>query len=79
MMMMMMKMMMFSQIYRGYVDDPRNTDNAWMETVVMHFHDESGEKVDFTQPSPVRNYKCFRSAGFLFRLETMLWPFVGWS
>lgn len=25
-------------IYRGYVDDPRNTDNAWMETVVVHFH-----------------------------------------
>lgn len=27
-------------IYRGYVDDPRNTDNAWMETVAMHFHFE---------------------------------------
>lgn len=26
-------------IYRGYVDDPRNTDNAWMETVVQSFHD----------------------------------------
>mmetsp|Transcript_44114 Transcript_44114/g.142279 ORF Transcript_44114/g.142279 Transcript_44114/m.142279 type:complete len:324 (+) Transcript_44114:450-1421(+) len=25
-------------VYRGYVDDPRNTDNAWMETVAMHFH-----------------------------------------
>lgn len=25
-------------IYRGYVDDPRNTDNAWMETIAMHFH-----------------------------------------
>ena len=25
-------------LYRGYVDDPRNTDNAWMETVAMHFH-----------------------------------------
>ena len=30
------------QIYRGYVDDPRNTDNAWMETVAVNFHDESG-------------------------------------
>jgi len=31
-------------VYRGYVDDPRNTDNAWMETVAMHFHcsDELG-------------------------------------
>eukprot|EP00299_Pterocystis_sp_00344_P011804 c5571_g1_i1.p1 GENE.c5571_g1_i1~~c5571_g1_i1.p1 ORF type:complete len:254 (+),score=60.82 c5571_g1_i1:45-806(+) len=25
-------------IYEGYVDDPRNTDNAWMETVAKHFH-----------------------------------------
>ncbi|XP_034171459.1 ADP-ribose pyrophosphatase, mitochondrial [Osmia lignaria lignaria] len=27
------------EIYRGYVDDPRNTDNAWMETVALNFHD----------------------------------------
>ena len=26
-------------LYRGYVDDPRNTDNAWMETVAVNFHD----------------------------------------
>ena len=25
-------------VYKGYVDDPRNTDNAWIETTVMHFH-----------------------------------------
>ncbi|KAK3914420.1 ADP-ribose pyrophosphatase, mitochondrial [Frankliniella fusca] len=30
-------------VYRGYVDDPRNTDNAWMETVASHFHDERGD------------------------------------
>lgn len=30
-------------IYKGYVDDPRNTDNAWMETVVQNFHDETGQ------------------------------------
>lgn len=29
-------------IYAGYVDDPRNTDNAWMESVAMHFHDKDG-------------------------------------
>ena len=23
---------------QGYVDDPRNTDNAWMETTAFHFH-----------------------------------------
>jgi hypothetical protein len=31
------------QIYAGYVDDPRNTDNAWTETVVLNFHDEAGK------------------------------------
>ncbi|XP_050437215.1 ADP-ribose pyrophosphatase, mitochondrial isoform X2 [Adelges cooleyi] len=33
------------EVYRGYVDDPRNTDNSWMETVAMHFHDEKGDHV----------------------------------
>ncbi|XP_018570903.1 ADP-ribose pyrophosphatase, mitochondrial [Anoplophora glabripennis] len=32
-------------IYKGYVDDPRNTDNAWMETVAINFHDEDGKSV----------------------------------
>lgn len=30
------------ELYRGYVDDPRNTDNAWVETVVVNFHDSEG-------------------------------------
>jgi len=30
-----------SVIYTGYVDDPRNTDNAWMETAAYHFHDSN--------------------------------------
>lgn len=30
------------EIYSGYVDDIRNTDNAWMETVCVNFHDEEG-------------------------------------
>lgn len=29
-------------IYAGYVDDERNTNNAWMETIVLHWH-VSGE------------------------------------
>ena len=32
------------QLYAGYVDDPRNTDNSWMETVAFNFHDDSGKK-----------------------------------
>ena len=30
------------EVYRGYVDDNLNTDNAWLETIVAHYHDESG-------------------------------------
>lgn len=33
------------EIYKGYVDDPRNTDNAWMETVAVNFHDDDGAHV----------------------------------
>ena len=25
-------------VYQGYVDDPRSTDNAWIETTAYHFH-----------------------------------------
>jgi len=25
-------------LYRGYIDDPRNTDNSWMETSAVLFH-----------------------------------------
>ncbi|KAK0167120.1 hypothetical protein PV327_004559 [Microctonus hyperodae] len=33
------------KIYQGYVDDPRNTDNSWMETCAMNFHDEDNNTV----------------------------------
>ena len=33
------------EVYKGYVDDPRNTDNAWMETVAFSFHDNIGSLV----------------------------------
>ncbi|XP_068837675.1 transient receptor potential cation channel subfamily M member 2 isoform X2 [Capricornis sumatraensis] len=31
------------EVYKGYMDDPRNTDNAWIETVAVsiHFPDQS--------------------------------------
>ncbi|CAG9773949.1 unnamed protein product [Ceutorhynchus assimilis] len=34
-----------TEIYKGYVDDPRNTDNAWMETVAVNFHDPDNSQV----------------------------------
>ena len=33
------------EIYQGYVDDPRNTDNAWMETAAFLFHDGAGDEI----------------------------------
>ncbi|EDQ88032.1 uncharacterized protein MONBRDRAFT_37693 [Monosiga brevicollis MX1] len=30
------------EIFRGALEDPRNTDNAWLETTALNFHDESG-------------------------------------
>lgn len=32
-------------VFKGYIDDPRNTDNAWMESVACNFHDEHGTAV----------------------------------
>ncbi|XP_078514881.1 transient receptor potential cation channel subfamily M member 2-like isoform X2 [Lissotriton helveticus] len=34
------------QVYRGYLDDARNTDNAWIETTVVHLHLRSHAQVD---------------------------------
>uniref|UniRef100_A0A1I7ZEJ8 Nudix hydrolase domain-containing protein n=1 Tax=Steinernema glaseri TaxID=37863 RepID=A0A1I7ZEJ8_9BILA len=38
-----------TELYKGYVDDPRNTDNSWMETVVVNFHDDTAllDNVEF--------------------------------
>ena len=41
---------LFSQehfvVYKGYVDDPWNTENAWMETEAVNYHDETREVMD---------------------------------
>jgi ADP-ribose pyrophosphatase len=33
-------------LYKGYLDDPRNTDNAWVETEVWNFHYDIGDTFD---------------------------------
>lgn len=33
----------YIKVFKGYVDDPRNTDVAWIETIAMNYHDDSGE------------------------------------
>jgi ADP-ribose pyrophosphatase len=51
-------------IYQGYVDDPRNTDNSWMETSALHKHlaDEEAEKIvlrvaDNSDPNEIAGVK----------------------
>lgn len=41
------------KVYEGYVDDPRNTDNAWIETSVYHLHLESFDPKIVVQHSEV--------------------------
>uniref|UniRef100_A0A8C7HHA4 Nudix (nucleoside diphosphate linked moiety X)-type motif 9 n=1 Tax=Oncorhynchus kisutch TaxID=8019 RepID=A0A8C7HHA4_ONCKI len=31
-----------NHVYNDYVDNPRNNDNSWMETVAVNFHDDTG-------------------------------------
>uniref|UniRef100_A0A8D0HF20 Transient receptor potential cation channel subfamily M member 2 n=1 Tax=Sphenodon punctatus TaxID=8508 RepID=A0A8D0HF20_SPHPU len=35
-----------TEIYKGYIDDPRNTDNAWIETVAINVHFEDQHDVE---------------------------------
>lgn len=49
-----------TEIYSGYVDDPRNTDNAWMETTACNFHDDDGNvlnALNFTAGSDAKHVK----------------------
>jgi ADP-ribose pyrophosphatase len=43
-------------VYQGYVDDPRNTDHAWMETTAKHLHldQERAESMDLQAGSDAR-------------------------
>ena len=37
--------------FQGFVDDARNTDNAWMETIAINFHDEENVLDEMTRCS----------------------------
>ncbi|KHJ74754.1 hypothetical protein OESDEN_25630 [Oesophagostomum dentatum] len=45
--------------FRGYVDDHRNTDNAWMETTCVNFHDKTGllDKVELQAADDAKNVR----------------------
>ena len=48
-------------IYQGYVDDPRNTDHAWMETTAKHLHldPETARRLDLVAGSDARAVRWF--------------------
>lgn len=39
------------RIYKGYVDDSRNTDNAWIEAEIWNFHYGDQDKFDEIIPN----------------------------
>lgn len=43
-------------IYKGYIDDPRNTDNAWVEAEIWNFHYPNQDKLNDYIPN-VSSYK----------------------
>ncbi len=42
---------MAKKIYKGYIDDPRNTDNAWIEAEIWNFHFCDKDRLDELIPS----------------------------
>ena len=41
---------MAKRIYKGYIDDPRNTDNAWVEAEIWNFHFGDMDQLDLSIP-----------------------------
>jgi hypothetical protein len=39
------------KIYKGYIDDRRNTDNAWIEAEIWNFHYSEEDKLDELIPN----------------------------
>ena len=48
-------------VYQGYVDDPRNTDHAWMETTAKHLHldPETASRLEPVAGSDARAVRWF--------------------
>uniref|UniRef100_A0A8C8SFY4 Transient receptor potential cation channel subfamily M member 2 n=1 Tax=Pelusios castaneus TaxID=367368 RepID=A0A8C8SFY4_9SAUR len=44
------------EVYKGYVDDPRNTDNAWIETVAVSVHFEDKNDVQLKRLNSVNAF-----------------------
>ncbi len=50
-------------IYKGYIDDPRNTDNAWIEGEIWNFHYPNQDKLNNFIPN-VRIQICVFNNNF---------------
>lgn len=46
---------MAKRIYKGYIDDPRNTDNAWVEAEIWNFHYGDQDQLDLSIPQVNRD------------------------
>ncbi|KAL4833984.1 hypothetical protein H8958_014179 [Nasalis larvatus] len=42
-----------TEVYKGYMDDPRNTDNAWIETVAVSIHFQDQNDVELNRLNSV--------------------------
>jgi hypothetical protein len=46
-----------TMIYSGYIDDPRNTDNAWIEAEIWNFHYDKEDYFDTKIKNPASKWR----------------------
>lgn len=46
-----------TMIYRGYIDDPRNTDNSWVEAEIWNFHYDKDDEFEKKIKSPESKWR----------------------
>ncbi|XP_046294897.1 transient receptor potential cation channel subfamily M member 2 isoform X1 [Marmota monax] len=56
------------EVYKGYVDDPRNTDNAWIETVAISVHFQDHNDVELKR---LNSYLHARDPGVSIRWQVV--------
>lgn len=44
-------------LFEGYLDDPRNTDNAWLEVIAKNYHDDDNTLTTEGPVSPQHGFK----------------------
>ena len=46
-----------TMIYSGYIDDPQNTDNAWIEAEIWNFHYDKEDYFDTKIKNPASKWR----------------------